>query len=219
MRGDVVVRPFTGGVFNENGFVLSCAATRAAILVDPGAGVAHMLEAVETGRLSVEAIVLTHAHIDHVEGVAAARRATSAPIWLHREDEPLYRSVPTQAQWFGIAVEELPPIDRHFGHGDLVAFGDCSFSVRHTPGHAPGHVILVGDGLAIVGDTLFAGSIGRTDLPGGNLATLMTSIREQILSLPDETILYPGHGPETTVGHERVSNPFLIPDFGGSNFA
>ena len=219
MRGDVVVRSFSGGVFNENGFVVTCAGTRASILVDPGAGVAHMLEAVETGRLSVEAIVLTHAHIDHVEGVAAARRATSAPIWLHREDEPLYRSVPMQAQWFGVPVEEPPPVDHHFAHGHLVEFGDCSFVVRHTPGHAPGHVILVGDGMAIVGDTLFAGSIGRTDLPGGDLATLMTSIREEILVLPDETILYPGHGPETSVGHERVSNPFLIPDFGGSSFA
>lgn len=213
------MRPFSGGVFNENGFVVYCAGTRAAILVDPGAAVARMLDAVETGRLSVQAIVLTHAHIDHIEGVAAARRATSAPIWLHREDDPLYRSAVMQGQWFGVPIEEPPPVDHYFAHGDLVEFGDCSFSVRHTPGHAPGHVILVGDGVAIVGDTLFAGSIGRTDLPGGSLATLMTSIREEILVLPDETIIHPGHGPETSVGHERVSNPFLIPDYGGSSFA
>ncbi|HEX6926249.1 MAG TPA: MBL fold metallo-hydrolase [Longimicrobiaceae bacterium] len=219
MSGDIIVRSFSGGVFNQNGFLVSCAGTRASILVDPGAAVARMLDAAETSRLSVEAIVLTHAHIDHVEGVAAARRATAAPIWLHREDRQLYESVPLQAQWFGVQVEPLPEVDHFYDDGDLVEFGDCSLTVRFTPGHAPGHVILVGDGLALVGDCVFNGSIGRTDLPGGDLATLMRSIREKILTLPDETVLYPGHGPETTVGHERVSNPFLIPNYGGGSFA
>lgn len=219
MRGDMIVRAFAGGAFNQNGYVLSCAGTRACILVDPGASVGRMLEAVETSRLSVEGIILTHAHIDHVEGVAAARSATSAPLWLHRADVQMYEAVPMQAQWFGLQVQALPAIDRNFDEGDLVAFGDCSLTVRFTPGHAPGHVILVGDGLAVVGDCVFNGSIGRTDLPGGDLPTLMRSIREKILTLPDETVLYPGHGPETTVGHERVSNPFLIPNYGGSSFA
>lgn len=219
MRADMIVRAFGGGAFNQNGFVVSCTGTRASILVDPGASVAHMLEAVEESRLSVEAIVLTHAHIDHVEGVAAARRATSAPIWLHRADDEMYQSVPTQAQWFGVQVEPLPAVDHYFDEGDLVEFGDCSLTVRFTPGHAPGHVILVSDALALVGDCVFNGSIGRTDLPGGDLQTLMRSIREKVLTLPDETVLYPGHGPETTVGHERVSNPFLIPHYGGSGFA
>lgn len=219
MRGDVIVRSFSGGAFNQNGYVISCAGTRACILVDPGASVARMLEAVETGRLSVEAIVLTHAHIDHVEGVAAARRVTPAPVWLHRSDQEMYEAIPIQAQWFGVQVESPPAVDRHFDDGDMIVFGDCSLTVRFTPGHAPGHVILVGDGMAVVGDCVFNGSIGRTDLPGGDLQTLMRSIREKILTLPDETVLYPGHGPETTVGHERVSNPFLIPNYGGSSFA
>ena len=219
MRGEMVVRAFAGGAFNQNGYVVSCPATRASILVDPGATVGRMLEAVEAARLSVEAIILTHAHIDHVEGVAAARRAISAPIWLHKKDFELYEAAPIQAQWFGVPLEPLPPVDHHFDEGDLVEFGDCSLTVRFTPGHAPGHVILVGDGLALVGDCVFNGSIGRTDLPGGSLPRLMRSIREQILTLPDETILYSGHGPETTVGHERVSNPYLIPDYGGSGFA
>jgi hydroxyacylglutathione hydrolase len=219
MRGDPIVRTFSGGAFGQNGFVVSCASTRACILVDPGASVARMLEAVEAGRLSVEAIVLTHAHIDHVEGVRAARGVLSAPIWLHQADEPMYQAVPVQAQWFGVQAETPPAVDHHFDDGDRIEFGDCALTVRFTPGHAPGHVILVGDGLALVGDCVFNGSIGRTDLPGGDLATLMRSIREKILTLPDETVLYPGHGPETTVGHERVSNPFLIPDYGGSSFA
>lgn len=219
MPNEMIVRAFAGGAFNQNGYVVACAGTRACILVDPGAAVGPMIEAVETSRFSVEAIVLTHAHIDHVEGVASARAATGAPIWLHSAAGQMYEAVPIQAQWFGVAVQALPAVDHHFDEGDLIEFGDCVLTVRFTPGHAPGHVILVGDGLALVGDCVFNGSIGRTDLPGGSLPELMSSIRDKILTLPDETILYSGHGPETTVGHERVSNPFLIPHYGGSGFA
>lgn len=219
MSGDMIVRGFGGGPFGQNGFVVSCVGSGAAILVDPGATVGEMLAAVAAARLTVEAIVLTHAHIDHVEGVPAAREATSAPIWLHRADEELYQAAPLQAQWFGVQVGTLPPVDRYLEDGDRIDFGECALEVRFTPGHAPGHVTLVGDGVALVGDCVFNGSIGRTDLPGGDLSTLMRSIRERILTLPDETVLYSGHGPETTVGHERVSNPFLVPNFGGSSFA
>jgi glyoxylase-like metal-dependent hydrolase (beta-lactamase superfamily II) len=219
MSGDMIVRGFGGGPFGQNGFVVSCVGSGAAILVDPGATVGEMLAAVAALRLTVEAIVLTHAHIDHVEGVPAAREATSAPIWLHRADEELYQAAPLQAQWFGVQVGTLPPVDRYLEDGDRIEFGECALEVRFTPGHAPGHVTLVGDGVALVGDCVFNGSIGRTDLPGGDLSTLMRSIRERILTLPDETVLYSGHGPETTVGHERVSNPFLVPNFGGSSFA
>ena len=219
MSGDMVVRGFGGGPFGQNGFVISCVGSGAAILVDPGATVGEMLAAVAAARLTVEAIVLTHAHIDHVEGVPAAREATSAPIWLHRADEELYQAAPLQAQWFGVQVGTLPPVDRYLEDGDRIGFGECALEVRFTPGHAPGHVTLVGDGVALVGDCVFNGSIGRTDLPGGDLSTLMRSIRERILTLPDETVLYSGHGPETTVGHERASNPFLVPNFGGSSFA
>jgi glyoxylase-like metal-dependent hydrolase (beta-lactamase superfamily II) len=215
----MIVRGFGGGPFGQNGFVVSCVGSGAAILVDPGATVGEMLAAVAAARLTVEAIVLTHAHIDHVEGVPAAREATSAPIWLHRADEELYEAAPLQGQWFGVQVGTLPPVDRYLEDGDRIDFGECALEVRFTPGHAPGHVTLVGDGVALVGDCVFNGSIGRTDLPGGDLSTLMRSIRERILTLPDETVLYSGHGPETTVGHERVSNPFLVPNFGGSSFA
>lgn len=219
-KQDIVVRGFTGGGFGENGYVVSCAATGKGILVDPGASVQEMLQAVNTGKIDVQAIVLTHAHIDHIDGVAAAKKATKAPVYLHPDDEPLYSQAAVQAQWFGVELDPPPPpVDEYLREGTPVRFGECELEVRHTPGHAPGHVILVGDGLAIVGDCVFSGSIGRTDLPGGDFQTLMKSIRTHILSLPDETVLYSGHGGETTVGHERAFNPFLAPQLGGSNFA
>lgn len=218
-RGEVTVRAFSGGAFAQNGYLVVCTGTRRGILVDPGGGVEGMLTAVEAEGVAVESIVLTHAHLDHVDGVARAKRETDAPILMHADDEPVYRSALEQAQVFGVRIETPPPVDRHLTDGAPVRFGDCELRVRHTPGHSPGHVILVGDGYALVGDCVFAGSIGRTDLPGGDFQQLMKSIRTHILTLPDETTLYSGHGPATTVGHEKVSNPFLVPDFGGHGFA
>lgn len=217
--GEIVVQSFTGGAFAENCYLLRCARTHDAILVDPGAAVGELLDAARRAGARVVAIVLTHAHLDHVEGVARAKRETGAPILLHPEDAELYRAAPIQAQWFGVQLEALPPVDGPLQIGEPVRFGDCSLEVRFTPGHAPGHVILVGDGMAVTGDCVFAGSIGRTDLPGGSLQQLMRSIREEILTLPDETVLHSGHGPDTTVGHERASNPFLSSDWQGSTFA
>jgi hydroxyacylglutathione hydrolase len=217
--GDVLVRGYTGGVFAQNSYLVSCPRSQAALIVDPGAATSQLLEEVRRSELSVEGIVLTHAHIDHVEGLGLARAATGAPIWLHPADDELYAAAPMQAQWFGVRIDPLPPVDHRLAHGDTLRFGECVLEVRFAPGHAPGHVILVGDGSALVGDVIFSGSIGRTDLPGGDLATLMRSIREQVLTLPDATTLHTGHGPDTTVGHERVSNPFLVGNFGGSQFA
>ncbi len=218
-RGEMAIQSFTGGAFGQNTLLVACARTRAAILVDPGAATPQLLQAVRAGEYQVEQIVLTHAHLDHVEGVSEAKRETGASILLHPADQPLYDGAPQQAEWFGMRLDPLPPVDGSLAEGQAVSFGECELAVRFTPGHAPGHVILVGDGVAIVGDCVFAGSIGRTDLPGGDLGQLMHSIRTQILTLPDATTLLPGHGPETTVGHERASNPFLVPQFGGSAFA
>lgn len=217
--GEITIQSFTGGSFAQNTLLVACARTRAAILIDPGAATPQALRAARAGEYKIAQIVLTHAHLDHVEGVAEAKLATSAPILLHPADLPLYAGAPQQATWFGMRLEPLPPVDASLAEGEPVRFGDCELAVRFTPGHAPGHVILIGDGVAIVGDCIFAGSIGRTDLPGGDLQELMHSIRTQILTLPDATTLFAGHGPETTVGHERVSNPFLVPQFGGSAFA
>jgi len=217
--GEATVRAYSGGAFAQNGFLVVCAGSGAGLVVDPGGGTARMLEAVAAEGVKVEAIVLTHAHLDHVEGVAAAKKATGAPVLLHRDDEPLYRAAPTQAQWFGVEFDPQPDIDGHLEDGESVRFGECELRIRHTPGHAPGHVILVGDGFALTGDCVFNGSIGRTDLPGGDFQQLMASIRKHILTLPEETVLYSGHGPETTVGHERATNPFLAGDLGGRGFA
>ena len=217
--GEMIVRRFTGGAFAENAYLVSCVGSGQAIVVDPGGAVGELLRVAEESGLEVVSIVLTHAHVDHVDGVAEAKRRTGAPVLLHPADEQLYRAAPLQGQWFGVQVEPPPPLDGYLAAGDRVTFGSCELEVRFTPGHAPGHVVLVGEGMALVGDCVFRGSIGRTDLPGGDLETLMTSIRERILTLPDETVLYPGHGPETTVGHERATNPFLVPGFGGSSFA
>ena len=217
-RGEVVVRGFTGGVFAENTYLVSCARTNAGIIVDPGAATPQLLAAATQAGVKVEAIVLTHAHIDHVEGLARAKRETGVPIHLHPADGPLYERAPMQAQMFGVPMEPLPPVDHELAEGGSVRFGEVELAVRFAPGHAPGHVILVGDGVALVGDVVFQGSIGRTDLPGGDFQTLMRSIRQQVLTLPDETVLHTGHGPDTTVGHERATNPFLVPNFGGGGF-
>ncbi|HEX5727267.1 MAG TPA: MBL fold metallo-hydrolase [Longimicrobiaceae bacterium] len=218
--GEAVVRAFTGGLFAENTYLVACARTGAGILVDPGAAAPQALAAAGQAGVRVESIVLTHAHLDHVEGLAGAKRATGAPVYLHPDDGQLYQGAPLQAQMFGLPpLEPLPPVDHPLEHGGVVRFGECELAVRHAPGHAPGHVVLVGDGFALVGDVIFMGSIGRTDLPGGDFATLMGSIRAEVLTLPDATVLYNGHGPETTVGHERVSNPFVTGVYGGSSFA
>jgi glyoxylase-like metal-dependent hydrolase (beta-lactamase superfamily II) len=214
-----LVERFTGGGFAENGYLLTCRSTAEAVIVDPGGGVDEMLRTVRTNGVHVVSILLTHAHIDHVDGLAEAKEETGAPIHLHPEAEGQYRGVTAQARWFGLDMTPLPPVDEYLAVGETVRFGECELTVRYTPGHAPGHVIFVGEGVAITGDCVFAGSIGRTDLPGGDFQTLMRSIRGEILSLPDSFVLYPGHGEETTVGHERVSNPFLVPQYGGSRFA
>ena len=216
--GEVTVRGFTGGAFAENTYLVACARTGSGILVDPGAAAPQALAEARRAGVTVEHIVLTHAHVDHVEGLSLAKAETGAPVHLHPADAELYRNAPMQAQWFGLRMDPLPPVDHALEEGGTVRFGECALAVRFAPGHAPGHVVLVGDGVALVGDVIFSGSIGRTDLPGGDFATLMKSIRGQILTLPDETVLHTGHGPDTTVGHERRTNPFVTGVYGGGGF-
>lgn len=202
----VVVEPFA-----ENSWLLGCAETRTAALIDPGGRVPELLATAERSDLQIQAIWLTHAHIDHVAGVAEAVAATAAPVYLHPDDRPLYDAVAQQGAMFGLRVAAPPPPDHPLCAGDTLRLGSLRAQVLHVPGHAPGHVAfwLREQATVISGDCLFAGSIGRTDLPGGSYATLMDSLHRVLLPLGDETRVLPGHGPETTIGRERRSNPFL----------
>lgn len=204
---EVVTLP--NGQFAENCYLIADTARREAVIVDPGEEPAMFLAELDTRAWSLSAIWLTHAHIDHVMGVGEVRRRTGVPIHLHAADRALYDALPRQAEWFGLRLEAAPAPDRELVHGETVRIGRFEFEVRHTPGHSPGSVSFVGDGMVIGGDVLFAGSIGRTDLPGGDLPTLMSSIQRHFLTLPDSTILRSGHGPESTIGIERLTNPFL----------
>ena len=210
----MILQAFEGGPFQENAYLAACEESGVCAVVDPGGGTPALLAAVEAAGYDLRAILLTHAHLDHVDGIPHVRRfAPDAAIYLHPQDRPLYDAAAQQARAFGLPVPDLPPPDRTFPMDQELSLAPgLRFQVRFTPGHAPGHVILVakGEPVALVGDVIFAGSIGRTDLPGGDLATLMRSIQSQVLSLPDPVRLLPGHGPETTVGRERTTNPFVL---------
>ena len=198
------------GVFAENCYVVVDEQAGECAIVDPGEEAGLILHKVKDTGAKPVAIWLTHAHIDHVLGVPEVAAKTGAPIWLHPADQPLYDAVPDQAAWFGLAPPgPLPAPDHEMAPGAQVTVGGLRFDVRHAPGHSPGSVCLVGPGIVLSGDVLFAGSIGRTDLPGGDFETLIGSIERELLPLPDATIVYSGHGPETTIGRERRTNPFL----------
>lgn len=201
--------------FFKNGYVLGCEETREGVIVDPGDEVEELLAAARGHELKIRYILLTHAHLDHITGVAAAKAALDVPVGLHRDDNFLYEAVVAQGQMFGLRVERQPEVDFFYEGEGPWRFGRYAVWVRHTPGHCPGGVCLeVGrDGEAgrtlFVGDTLFAGSIGRTDLPGGDLQTLLTSIRGVLFGFPDDTVVHSGHGEPTTIGREKRTNPFL----------
>ena len=201
--------------FSKNGYVVACEATREAVVIDPGDDVHMLLDVITAQSLSVRSILLTHAHVDHVTGVTRAKQALSAPVYLHRDDQFLYDAAPQQAAFFGLHCDPLPPIDRYYDLSEALSFGEYEVEVHHTPGHCPGGVCLaIGNKGArkedlFVGDTLFAASIGRTDLPGGDHPTLIRSITQVLFAFGDTARVYSGHGPMTTIGQERRMNPFL----------
>lgn len=198
------------GSFAENTWLLIDPSSRRAVVVDPGEESGRILAAIRHRDLTVDAIWLTHGHIDHIWGVDAVRGATGAPVWLHPADRSWYDRLEQQCRAFGFeGPGALAPPDHELSDGDVVGFAQWRFEVRHVPGHSPGHVAFIGHGLAVSGDVLFAGSIGRTDLTGGDADQLLDSIRNALLTLPDDTRVLTGHGPETTIGAERRSNPFL----------
>jgi len=212
----MIVESQAVGPFFKNGYVVSCEATREAILIDPGDEVPSLLNYATRNQLAIRHILLTHAHVDHITGVAAAKRAVNAPVYLHKDDLFLYERAVEMGRLFGLTVEPQPLIDVFYAVGQVIGFGGYEVRWHHTPGHCPGGVCLqVGKAgepgkELFVGDTLFAGSIGRTDLPGGDYQTLIASIRNVLFPLGDAAMVHSGHGPDTTIGEERRTNPFLV---------
>jgi hydroxyacylglutathione hydrolase len=204
---EVVALP--NGQFAQNCYLIADRRSREAVIIDPGEESARFLAEVAGRRWALQSIWLTHAHVDHIMGVGAVHRATGAPIHLHPLDRPLYDALPRYGAWVGMELEPPPAPQYGLEAGQVLRLGEFPFTVRFTPGHSPGSVAFVGQGLIFGGDVLFNGSIGRTDLPGGDTATLMATIQSEFLSLPDSTVVHSGHGPHTTIGVERMTNPFL----------
>ena len=200
------------GMLQCNCSILGDEATREAIVVDPGDEISRILAVLAKHQLTVKQIVITHAHIDHIAGAAKLKRATGAPVFLNQFDLPLVQMLDVQAGWLGIAPPEKVSLDGSAEDGMKLGIVGLEAVVMHTPGHTEGSICLhfAAQELLIAGDTLFAGSIGRTDLPGGDFKKIIRSLKERVLSLPDQTKVLPGHGAATTIGTEREFNPFLI---------
>jgi glyoxylase-like metal-dependent hydrolase (beta-lactamase superfamily II) len=207
----MILEMLTVGPFQENCYVLGDEASGVGAVVDPGDEAARIAMAVEQTGLEIGSIILTHAHIDHVGGVTALVDEYACPVLMHAEAEPMLEQLPTQALMMGLRFGKVPTVDRHIGEGETLEIGDLRLRPLYSPGHAPGHLAfyIEDEGLVLSGDALFAGSVGRVDLPGGSMEVLMRSIEERLMTLPDETRVYPGHGPQTEIGSERATNPFL----------
>ncbi len=208
------------GMLQCNCSIIGDPETREALVVDPGDEAGRILELLAKHALTVKAIVSTHAHIDHVGGLRKMQQATGAPVLMHGDDMELYRHLDVQAAWIGMRTPDPASVDKLLREGDTLRWGRFEANVLHTPGHTPGSISLylapqpqtkagTEVGRLLAGDTLFARSIGRTDLWGGSLEQILRSIHQKLLILPDETIVYPGHGSPTTIGDERAGNPFL----------
>jgi len=225
------------GMLQCNCHIVGDPQTREAIVIDPGDDAARILATIERHRLKVVAIAVTHTHIDHVVGLRRVHEATGAPVYVHADDLDLYRMLTVQAAWLGWKTPETTPIDQLVREGDVIRWGPYEAQILHTPGHTPGSICLYmpsdmphasaagaahphpaasakssprGTGQLFAGDTLFAGSIGRTDLWGGSFEGIIRSLKGKLLELPDDTVVYPGHGEPTTIGKERATNPFLV---------
>jgi len=205
----LIIKKLEVGPIMANCFILGCEATRQAVVIDPGDDADQILTVLSKYGLTVKYLINTHGHFDHVGANKRMKEVTGAQIAIHPEDEPMLSELSRSASMFGLSAENSPPADILLNDGDTLTFGDITLKVIHTPGHSKGGVSLYTKGSLFAGDTLFAGSIGRTDLPGGDYDTLIASIQKKLLVLDDDTRVYTGHGPETTIGNEKRMNPFL----------
>jgi hydroxyacylglutathione hydrolase len=207
----MILKMLTVGPFQENCYIIGDEESGVGAIVDPGDEAARIAMAVEETNLEIGSIIVTHAHIDHVGAVVVLVDEYACPVLMHAEAEPMLRQLPTQAMMMGMRFGKVPSVDRHVEDEEILDVGDLSLHSLYTPGHAPGHLAFYAEeeGLVLSGDALFAGSVGRVDLPGGSMEVLMRSIEDRLLTLPDDTLVYSGHGPRTTIGNERTSNPFL----------
>jgi glyoxylase-like metal-dependent hydrolase (beta-lactamase superfamily II) len=205
----LIIKTLAVGPFMANCYILGCESSKEAAVIDPGGDTDKILLALAESKLKTTAIINTHAHVDHAAGNGNMKNATGADLLLHELEIPLLRHISESAASWGLSVDDSPPPDRTVREGDTIDFGAVSLNVIHTPGHSPGGISLHTNGYVFVGDTLFAGSIGRTDLPGGNYDTLISSIQTKLFSLGDDVRVFTGHGPETTIEREKNFNPFV----------
>jgi len=205
----VIIKKLEVGPIMANCYVLGCEETKEAVVIDPGDEADRILMALSESGLRVKYLINTHGHFDHVGANARMKEITGAELLIHKDDELMLKDLSKAAATFGLRAENSPPSDRNLADGDKVTFGKITLTIIHTPGHSRGGICLYTKGALFSGDSLFAGSIGRTDLPGGDYDTLISSIKEKLLGLDEKTIVYPGHGPETSILQEKRMNPFL----------
>lgn len=205
----MIIESLPTGPLQVNCYVVACAVTRQAVVIDPGGDVVQILALLKRHDLQVSMVINTHGHFDHIGGNRQLLTATGAKLLLHKDDSQLLASAAEHAAGYGLSSESSPQPDRLLEGGERLQLGELQIDVLHTPGHTPGGICLLIEDQVIVGDTLFAGSVGRTDLPGGDHQTLIKSIHDKLLVLPDATAAHPGHGPSTTIGREKLQNPFL----------
>jgi glyoxylase-like metal-dependent hydrolase (beta-lactamase superfamily II) len=209
----MIVKKLTVGPLQENCYIIGDESTKRAVVIDPGDEPDRIIDLINDDGLQIEAIICTHAHFDHVGCLGDIKKATGARVMLHKEDVPLYEAAKAQAAFWGYDVDDMPAPDEFLDEGDKVNIGSLTFNVFHTPGHSPGGICLYGEGILITGDTLFQGSVGRTDFHGGDITKLKRSFK-RLLNLPEDTTVFSGHGPETTIGREKRENIFSVSDSG-----
>lgn len=205
----MIIKKLEVGPIMANCYILGCESTKEAVVIDPGDDADRILMELAKSELKVKYLINTHGHFDHVGANKRMKDVTGAQLAIHPDDEPMLKELAQSALMFGMSAENSPPADLHLKDGDNITFGDITLNVIHTPGHSKGGICLYTPGHLFAGDTLFAGSIGRTDLSGGDYDTLISSIKEKLLILDEKTLVFTGHGPETTIGNEKRMNPFL----------